>query len=497
METSGDQKAAETPETSDLGNERQIYTLREDEHLTPEVIAVAFAKCSRSPASFRANAAEITAEKSAEFHEKWVVGYGHGSVAEHATLHVAFENVSNVATKVIEDCRLASYTEKSTRYQVYDRNRYYKPRAIMESNHADRYVETMDSLFDIYLALAPIMMEFMRKKHPKPEEMKDRLYEGVTKARACDAIRYLLPAATLTNLGMTANARVFEWAITKFYSHPLEEMREIADELKRVTLGVTPTLVKYASPIPYLQETAPALAALEREFTADFREIDPTEAVRIVEFDPQAEIKIITSLLYRAGHYSYDQIRERVEIMSREEKERVIDEALSRRGPHDQTLREFEHAYYTFDILMDYGAFRDVQRHRMATQTNQEITALHGYDVPPEIIEAGKEEVFRGAMERAGELYHAIYADLPREAQYCVPMAFRKRVLITWNLRELHNFIPLRSGKKGHPSYRKIAQLCWEKLNEVHPLLARYVRVDMSDETISTVGNKPQAIGSL
>ncbi|MEK7515964.1 MAG: FAD-dependent thymidylate synthase, partial [Patescibacteria group bacterium] len=262
-------------ESSDLGHERQVYTLRESAELTPEVIAVAFAKCSRSPDSFRKIASEITAEKSAEFHEKWVVGYGHASVAEHATLHVAFENVSTVATKIIEDCRLASYTEKSTRYQVYDRNRYYKPRAIMESRFGDAYVKTMGALFDAYLAFLPVMTEHMEKKYPKAPEMKDSLYRSVTKARACDVIRYLLPAATLTNFGMTANARIFEWAITKFFSHPLHEMQEIAAELKRTTLEVTPTLVKYADPNAYLQETPPALAELHREFTKDFPQIDP------------------------------------------------------------------------------------------------------------------------------------------------------------------------------------------------------------------------------
>lgn len=481
----------ETTETnsSDLGHERQIYTLRESAELTPEVIAVAFAKCSRAPDSFRKIAAEATAAKSAEFHEKWVVGYGHASVAEHATLHVAFENVSTVATKIIEDCRLASYTEKSTRYQVYDRNRYYKPRAIMDSRFKNEYVGTLDSLFDTYLTFLPIMTAHMEKKYPKSAEMKDGAYRSATKARTCDVIRYLLPAATLTNFGMTANARIFEWAITKFASHPLREMQEIAAELKKATLEVTPTLVKYADPNAYLQETPPALAAMEREFTADFPQIDPQEPVRIVEHDPQAETKLVTALLYRAGHYPYDQIRERVEIMSQEERARVIDEALRRRSPHDQPLREFEHIYYTFDVLMDYGAFRDVQRHRMATQTNQDITTLHGYDVPPEVAEVGKDAEFRAAMERADELYRAMLQELPKEAQYCVPMAFRKRVLITWNLRELHNFIQLRSGKKGHPSYRRIAQLCYHKLAEIHPLLAKYVRVDLSEGSVSTTGS--------
>ncbi len=488
---------AVVPETSDLGNERQVYTLSEGPDLSPEMIAVAFAKCSRAPDSFRKIAAELSAEKSAEFHEKWVVGYGHSSVAEHAVLHVAFENVSIVASKIIEDCRLASYTEKSTRYQIYDRNRYFTPPAIAASPFAARYTETMDGLFDTYLALYEKVNALMRQKHPKQEDMKERLYEGVTKARTCDVVRYLLPASTLTNLGMTANAREFEWASTKFMSHPLEEMQAIGRELKAAAMGITPTLIKYADVNAYLVETPPLLAAMEKSATKDIGPMDPPEPVRIVEHDPQAEVKLVTALLYRESQFPYDQLREKVTIMSQEERLNVINAALAKRGPHDAPIREFEHIYYTFDILMDYGAFRDVQRHRMATQTNQDITTVHGYDVPPEITEAGVETEFRAAMEKAAALYTDMFATMPKEAQYVVPLAFRKRVLVTWNLRQLHKFIPLRSGKKGHPSYRKIAQQCADKIAEIHPALAEAIRVDRSEETLSTVGNKPQAIGSL
>ena len=134
---------------------------------------------------------------------------------------------------------------------------------------------------------------------------------------------------------------------------------------------------------------------------------------------------------------------------------------------------------------MDYGAFRYVQRHMMCTQSNQPITVVHGYDLPPEIREAGFEEKFKTVVEKSVEAYNKIYQMFPDEAQYVVPMCFRKRVLITWNLRELHHFISLRSGKKGHASYRRIAQECWRKLNEIQPLLAKYIRVDMDEMSIS------------
>lgn len=459
----------------DYGAKRDIYLL---EGLSPEVRAVTFAKCSRSPESFREIAAELTDEKSAEFHEKWVVGYGHSSVAEHAVLSIAIENVSNVATKVIEDSRLASFTEKSSRYQIFDKNRYYKPKKIMESDLAELYVQTADFLFDTYQSLIEPISEFIKKNNPQTDKLTDKAYAGVIKAKVCDNIRYLLPSATQTNLGMTVNARELEHAIVKMLSHPLEEMNDIGAEIKRAALEVTPTLIQFADYNKYMDKTRQSLEQKVAEVMKN-EEIKNIEPVRIVNYDADAENKLVAALLYPGSRHPYYQIYKKVKGMTQEEKADIIDQALKYRGDHDAPIRELEHIDYTFDILMDYGAFRDVQRHRMCTQSNQDITTAHGYDLPEDIVQAGHEDVFKQAMERTDQAYEKIYSRFPKEAQYIVPMAYRKRVLITWNLRELHHFISLRSGKKGHISYRRIAQECWRKLNEIHPLLAKYIRVDM------------------
>lgn len=464
-------------------NKRRIYAL---EGLSPEVRAVIFAKCSRSPESFEDISKELTEKKSAEFHEKWVVGYGHGSVAEHAILSIAMENVSILATKVIEDNRLASYTEKSTRYQVFDRDRYYKPNKIMNDPELGAlYEKTGNLLFDTYTELVEPMKEYMRKKYPKKEGVPDKLYENVTKARACDEIRYLLPTATLTNLGMTINARNLEYAISKFLSHPLDEIKELGEEIKKVGLGVTPTLIKYADYNEYIAKTDKKFEEFDRELFKDAKPQNKAE-VEIVDFDPLAENKLVAALLYKQSRLPYHQIMEKVKGMSQEEKEKIIDEAMKNRGPHDRPPRELEHIYYTFDILMDYGAFRDVQRHRICTQTNQKVTIAHGYDTPKAIIDAGFEDKFKNCMETAAETYEKIYEKYPDEAQYIVPLAYRKRTLFTWNLRELHHFIPLRSSKAGHWSYRHIAQLCYDKLMEIHPVLAKYIRVNKDGDTMHT-----------
>ena len=464
-----------------MSEQRRIYTL--PNNLMPEVKAVTFAKCSRSPESFDKIAQELTEEKSAEFHDKWVVGFGHSSIAEHAVISLAIENVSNVATKVIEDSRLASFTEKSSRYQVFNKDKIYMPENVMNSELKEVYSDTVNSLMDAYEEMTKPMMDFVKQKYPKPDNQDEKLYNMVSKARACDNLRYLLPTATLTNLGMTINTRELENLIKKLLSHPLKEMQDIGKEMKEKAMEAVPTLIKFADKNNYIVETKKQLQKI-----ADWelgQDSGNNQAVTIVDYDVNAINKLVAAILYPYSNLSHEEIQEKVLYMSPEKKEKIIDETLKRREKFDAPLRELEHVYYTFDILMDYGAFRDVQRHRMCTQSNQPVTVVHGYDLPPEIREAGFEVKFKEVVEKSVEAYNKIYEKFPEEAQYVVPFCFRKRVLITWNLRELHHFISLRSGKKGHASYRRIAQECWRKLNEIQPLLAKYIRVDMDEMNIS------------
>ncbi len=474
-----------------------IYALY---NLPPEVVAVLFAYVSRSPASFKDNLLKLiknkdldmgelittfrdkgnefeeARRKAKEFHEKWVVGYGHSSVAEHAFASIAIENVSILATKVIEDNRLASYTEKSTRYQVFDRNRYYKPSRLMNSDQGKRYEDFVNSLFDFYTENMPKMMEFVRSKHPMPEGMSERLYDSISNARACDVMRYALPAATLTNLGMTINARALEHAILKLLSHPLEEMNNIGTSMKEEVTKIIPTLVKYADRNEYITETNQSM-----QYLSNNGHSDDQKPVSLVEYDQEAENKLIASILYRYSEKPYEQIKKEVESMGTEEKAKVMDGFLGKMGKHDIPMRELEHVYYTFDILVDYGAFRDIQRHRMCTQTNQDLTTRLGYSIPKEMEETGLRDQYVELMEKAKETFEEISKEFPKEAQYLVPLAFKKRTLFTWNLRELFWFIRLRSGKEGHESYRKIACQVYDELERVHPLLAKYITVERMD----------------
>ena len=468
-----------------LSDKLRVYALND---LPPEVRAVTFARCSRTPEPFDEIAKELTAEKSAEFHEKWVVGYGHSSVAEHAVLSIAIENVSILATKIIEDARLASYTEKSTRYQIFTRETVYFPEVIQNSQFKDNYQQMIDLIFDTYKKFEQPMRKFIEKKYPQEDDQADALYQNICKSRTCDNIRYLLPTATLTNLGMTANARTFEHVIKKLMASPLAEFQAIGQAIKDAATKEIPTLVKHTEPSDYLKQTVPVLSKTVKDITSDMRRKDE-ERVKLVEYDKDAEDKILTSLLYRFSNFSYQELCNKVKSMDQAEKEKFFDESLKDRGKFDSPLREFEHAHYTFDILMDYGAFRDVQRHRMCTQTNPILTAEYGYETPDEIIEAGLEQDYKKVMETAIETWKKTYPEFPLEAQYALPLAFRKRLLITMNLREVFYFIGLRSGKKGHISYRRVAQECWRQIEKVHPFLAKYIRVEMDEKGDSWAAN--------
>ena len=458
-------------------NELNIYLLKD---MPPEVKAVTFAKCSRSPDSFKDIAKELTEDKSRQFHEKWVVGYGHSSVAEHAVLSIAIENISILATKVIEDNRLASFTEKSTRYQIFNRDKYYIPTNILnDKEYLNIYTETQNFLFDTYVNLSEKMIDFMKTKIQKEEGMSDIQYQTILKSKACDDIRFLLTPATLTNMGMTINARNLEHAITKMLSHPLLEIQNIGNTLKQIGQEETPTLLKYANPNNYISETNKKLNTITQNVLTNSNNIDETN-VTIVNYEKDAENKLIIALLYKYSTLSYNQIKEQVSNMSSEDKLKIIDEALNQRDPHDQPIRELEHIYYTFDILVDYGAFRDIQRHRMVTQTNQKLTPNIGYSTPKLLIEAGFENIFKECIEKAKIAYHKFYEKYPNESEYLLPLAFKKRVLMTWNLRELHHFISLRSGPMGHYSYRIIAQQCYKEIEQIHPILAKYIRVNMN-----------------
>jgi thymidylate synthase ThyX len=452
--------------------EREIYLLS-PRSLSPETIAVAFAKTSRSPESFRAIAAELSDEKSAQFHEKWVVGYGHASVAEHAVLHIAFENVSRLAIESIEGNRLASYTEKSTRYQKWGRDDFTIPPELQGHLLCGEYVDTIRFLFKTYMDSLEPVRNLILEQFPRRENEKDEAWDRRIRSKYVDVCRFILPAASLANVGMTANARVLENTIRKMLSHELEEVRQIGEKVKEVALGETPTLVKYADAVPYLVETCREFGELE---TGDW-DINVQNWCRLIDYDKDGEKKVLAAALYRFGEMSYKDALAYVEALNEEKKAKLVDSLLGRLGKYDVPLRELEYSIYTFDLIMDQGAYAEFKRHRMMTQTPQKLTTRLGYATPRLITEAGFGSQYEAAMEAAAALYEKLYQFNPNVAQYVVPNGFNRRVLAQFNLREAYAFCQLRSAANAHFSIRRVAQRIYEEMARVHPLLTKYMRL--------------------
>jgi thymidylate synthase ThyX len=454
--------------------ERQIYLLS-PKQLSPETIAVAFAKTSRSPESFRDIAAELSDEKSAQFHEKWVVGYGHASVSEHAVLHIAFENVSRVAIESIESNRLASYTEKSTRYQKWDGDAFCVPPELEGHPLKEEFVGTVRMLFQTYAdSLSPVRA-VVEKRSPRRENEKDETWDRRIRSQYVDSCRFLLPAAALANLGMTANARVLEHAIRKMMSHPLAEVRQIGETMREVARAEVPTLVKYADVVPYLVETTKTLTPCPSPAGRGVRVRE--EWCTLVGYDKDAEQKILAAALYRFGEMSFADALAHVKSLSTAERTQLAESLLGRLGKFDEPLRELEYSAYTFDLVMDQGAYAEFKRHRMMTQTPQLLTARLGYATPRLITEAGFEDRYRAAMDQAAQTYEKLHAFDPNVAQYVVPNGFNRRVLAEFNLRSAYHFCQLRAASNAHFSIRKIAERIHEELTRVHPLLTKYMRL--------------------
>jgi thymidylate synthase ThyX len=451
--------------------ERQIYLL-DPKTLSPETIAVTFAKTSRSPESFREIAAGLTDEKSAQFHERWVVGYGHASVAEHAVLHVAIENVSRLAVESIESNRLASYTEKSTRYQKWDPDAFYTPEALQGTDLLDPYRTTCRRLLETYLEILPQVQAAVERELPRAEGESEAAWGRRIRTEYIDACRFLLPASSLANLGLTANARVLEHAIRKLLSDPLAEARKIGAEICQVAQAEVPTLVKYADYSAYLDETGKALETEARTLPVGG---SPTNWCQLVNYDPEGESHVLAAALYHFGEIDFSSAKERIRAMTAAERTQLAGELLGRMGRFDIPLRELEYANFTFDLRVDQGGYFEIKRHRMMTQTPQRLTARLGYAVPRRIDAAGAGAVYRAAMDSAGEMYERLAAVDPHLAAYVVPNGYNRRVLLQMNLRSAFHFCRLRSASNAHFSVRRVAQRMAEEIKRVAPALGVFM----------------------
>ena len=472
---------ADFPGTQD--EERQQYPRRvyplDARLLAEEQIAVAFAMTSRRPEPFDEIAKQVSEEKAADFHERWVLGYGHASVAEHAVVHLAVENISRLACDGLEDNRLASYTEKSSRYQVIDTDCFYTP-VELDSHPALRqeYRATCQRLFAVYEGLIDSSMEYLRGVHAQRSRESDSAYNLRLRRMATDACRSVLPASTLTNVGVTANARTLEHAISKLMSSELDEERQLGEAIREQGRAVTPTLIKYADEIPYLQQRPRVRKSLADDLNSAGGQERSSAEVRLIHWDEQAEEKLSASFLYGSTGMDYAEAWQRSKGMTPEDRIRIFDKFLANIGPHDAPPRELETVDYTFEFILDYGAFREFRRHRMQTYLPQKLSVTHGVRIPSLISDAGLEANFSEATDAAGATYHNLREGVsPEVAQYVVTHAHNRRLISKMNLRECYHLFKLRTSTMAHESIREPMLEAVRLAREVHPQLFRRLQL--------------------
>jgi len=419
----------------------------------------------------------VAVRRAEEFYERVLVGYGDDSVAELAGAHVAVERTSTLAAKALEDSRIGiSPLEKSTRYVRFDRpgpdGRYLFHRG-PELAHPE-YEPAADALFGVYSSLVEPVTGAIRARFPIEAGETDRAWKSATRAKALDLLRGLLPAGTLTNLGLFGNGRAFEYLITKLAAHELPECRELATDLHRELALVIPAFVKRALDERYGRPSAERMERTREATSALVRReaVEPTAgpSVRLVEFDPDAERKVVAATLFPHSNRGLeDQAGDPAQVL-----QALLGDRANRR---QRAPRALEHAQYTFEVVANFGAYRDLHRHRMLTQDRQHLGTSLGYDLPQGLEDLGLADRFKGAVEAAAAVHPALERDAgPALAQYIVPLAFRVRWYFRANLREVYHLCELRTTPQGHPDYRWVAQEMFRRVAEVHPRLAHYAR---------------------
>jgi len=483
--------------------DRQIFALT---NLPETVKGALFARYSRSAKSLRrlfldefltdagltpTATSTVGSERAERLYARVLSEYGDDSVAQLGGAHIACEGASNVLTKVLEWGRLMAYLEQSTRYVPYtDRPngawKYHVPAEIARSPLANDFVDTLDLAFETYARWIPTLETYFRAKYPKQDTDSDAVYKSVIRAKALDTLRGLLPAATTSNVGLFGTGQAYEALLLRMFAHPLEEVRTGATSILTELRKVMPAfMTRIDHPerggrwIEYFQRTRDAVEHAAAPYVAD---ADPEHAdeVTLTDFDPDGELKVIAAAMYAVSDLPDRQLLDVARRLSADDRAAILrayvgDRANRRHKPG----RAFERTQYRFDVLADYGAFRDLQRHRLLTIEWQPLTPSHGYVEPAAIEEAGALSDWRRVMDKSARLHAGLVANgLAAAAPYAVAMAYRVRFYMDMNAREAMHLIELRTAPQGHPSYRRICQLMHRAIRDVagHTAIADAMR---------------------
>jgi thymidylate synthase ThyX len=443
--------------------------------------------------------------KAQNFYDRILDGYGDDSIGELGGAHLALENISMLAAKSIEDCRIGgSPLEKSTRYMYFDQKfqdeyLFYREPILMTSAYRDLYVSTCNHLFDTYSRLIPGVTEVIEKNFPRDPAISNVAYTAALRAKVLDCLRGLLPASTLTNMGVYGNGRFFETMIQKLNCNDLAELQDIGKKAYQELGKVVPSFIRRAESSHKHQKTFSHFTEqLESELKAMSQQHDAfldkmqTPGVKLICYDPDSPYRVAAALLFHHTDVGLLELQEYCRKLSDEELSRILEASSQcRENRRHKSPRALEHATFTFEMLADFGIYRDLQRHRMLTQERQLLTCNFGYYIPEELKDTPMEAEYAAAMEQAKKAYDVIVKELPEEAQYVVPMAYNIHWYFHVNLRALQWLCELRSSPAGHPGYRHVAQEIAKQVSVVLPQFEKFFKfVDYEGYMLGRLGQE-------
>ncbi len=468
--------------------------------LSATTVAAAMARLSRRGDDMRITILDefaAAADKDQALLQRVITAYGDDSVQQLVGLHVVVEQASNLLTKKLEWGRLASYLEQSTRYIYFDQkdnNGHYKYHVpnYLPSDLKAKYTSAMDSIFDLYSDMVHQLTAYVRQQSSVPKEEQDIAWQGATRAQACDAVRAVLPVATQSTVGIYASGQALESLIMHLLSDTLPEAIDTGKALLEQARKVIPTFLERADK----PDRGGAIIAYRAQTASDMQKLTDTilppdygqyqEAVRLTSVWPRNELELLPDMLYEHSHLSLQEITKHTDQLSYKTKSQAfatyMGERLNRRHKPGRAL---EKAHYSWDLVCDYGIFRDLQRHRMVDDLEwQQLTPRYGYDMPELIEQAGLTEKFQKCFDISLRLYSDLQSQkYPLEAQYAVLLGHKMRWKVTYNAREAFHLHELRTSPQGHPGYRKLVQEMHNKLCQVHPLIGSSMRfVNQSED---------------
>lgn len=423
---------------------------------------------------------EILADKSGQFLKTYAIDHGHNSLREGSWLHLAIENVSQLVTRFVQRERRCSFEESSTRYISFSKEGHWRdPEVVATGGEVARaYESVLGETFALYNELLEALPAHLRTVRPPREGEKPAAYERALRAESFDAARYLLTPALFTKWGMVADARTVADVVSELASHPLAEFRIVGDRIKAQADTTVRTLLTHAKPNAALQAQHTTLRRLALALGA--REPSAPEgrpSVRLLAWDRDLDSRLLASLLYEQASLPFERLLAKVAALPPVEREALFQNALAARGPRDPLPFALEGAQpFDFEILVDFGAYRDIGRHRKGVQMQQALTVEHGYAVPPLVRDAGLAERYCAVLDRAARAQQVVANAHPLAAGYVTPFAFLQRARLVFDPRQVGYFVELRSGPEGHFSYRQIALEMLALVRDRAPLFAKFIR---------------------